>query len=118
MSAPIIHRSTGSSHDCRRGCAEWSNSLWRLPGPKTHSDDFMRLRSVMCIRSPADSEDGTEGKPSDRRSRERKTITNDIYAAAQAAPVHHVKPPLRDSSVLGLPCLSETHCSHPPPKAL
>src|SRR5271167_233412 len=33
MIAPI-HKSTGSSQDCRRGCAEWSNSLWRLPGPK------------------------------------------------------------------------------------
>src|SRR2546430_13096317 len=33
MIAPIIHKSTGSSQDCRRGCAEWSNSLWRLPGP-------------------------------------------------------------------------------------
>ena len=34
MIAPIIHKSTGSSQDCRRGCAEWSNSLWRLSGPK------------------------------------------------------------------------------------
>jgi len=33
-----------------------------VAGPQTHSEDFMRLRWVMCIRSPAYSEDGTEGK--------------------------------------------------------
>jgi hypothetical protein len=33
-----------------------------VAGPQTHGDDFMRLRSVMCIRSPAYSQDGTEGK--------------------------------------------------------
>ncbi len=32
--APTIHRSTRSNQDCRRGCAERSNSRWRLPGPK------------------------------------------------------------------------------------
>src|SRR5437879_12015201 len=47
MIAPIIHKFTGSNLDCRRGCAEWSNSLWRLPA-QTHSDDFMRLRWVVC----------------------------------------------------------------------
>jgi hypothetical protein len=29
--APIIHKSTASSQHCRRGCADWSNSLCRLP---------------------------------------------------------------------------------------
>jgi hypothetical protein len=33
-----------------------------VAGPQTHGDDFMRLRSVMCIRSLAYSQDGTEGK--------------------------------------------------------
>jgi hypothetical protein len=32
-----------------------------VAGSQTHSDDFIRLRWVMCIRSPAYSEDGTEG---------------------------------------------------------
>jgi hypothetical protein len=31
-----------------------------VAGPKTRSDAFMRLRWVMCIRSPAYSEEGAE----------------------------------------------------------
>jgi hypothetical protein len=27
MIVPVVHKSAGSSQDCRRGCAEWSNSL-------------------------------------------------------------------------------------------
>jgi len=52
-----------------RGVVEQSLAV---VGPQTHSDDFMRLRWVMCIRSPAYSEDGTEGKHYRQRSNDRR----------------------------------------------
>src|SRR5579863_10622047 len=70
MIAPFIHKSTGSNlawsnligsnQDCRRGCAEWSNGLWPLPVPK-HTAPISCVNEATCIRSPASSEDGTEG---------------------------------------------------------
>jgi len=48
-----------------RGVVEQSLAV---AGPQTHSDDFMRLRWVMFIRSPEYSEDGTEVKHYRQRS--------------------------------------------------
>src|ERR1700731_3084144 len=48
MIAPIISKSTGSTQDCRRGCAEWSNSFWRLSGPK-HTVRISCVYDESCV---------------------------------------------------------------------
>jgi hypothetical protein len=45
--APIIHKSTGSSQDCRRGCAEWSNSLRFEPAPFDVREKRQQVYSVI-----------------------------------------------------------------------
>src|SRR4029077_14570336 len=47
-----------------------------VAGPQTHGDDFMHLPWVMCLRSPAYSEDGTEGK----HYRQPPRATTDVKA--------------------------------------
>jgi hypothetical protein len=62
-----------------RGVVEQSLAV---AGPQTHSDDFMRLRWVMFIRSPEYSEDGTEVKHYRQRSND-----NDRRKATDLPPV-------------------------------
>jgi hypothetical protein len=50
-------------------------------GPSTQSDDFMRLRWLMCIRSPAYSEDGSQGRHYRQRSKDNDRRQSNGFTA-------------------------------------